>query len=362
MILRSLTLQHFRSYKKAEFTFSPTTTVILGMNTAGKSNLLESLFLLASGKSFRAEKDLQMIAFGAPFARVLGVIEGDDGTEHLEVAITDTNTAGSGRAYAKKLLRNGVPKRRSDFAGTLPALLFVPSDLDIITSSPSNRRHFLDAVLEVTDRNYRVAQIAYEKALRQRNALLELVKETGVRNAKQFAYWDELLISHGNYITKKREELIAYFLETKKSLIEFSIEYDHSKISEERLLQYRFQEEASGNTLVGPHRDDFSVFLIQRGVSKDVRSFGSRGQQRLVILQLKLLQLTYMEKVLGERPLLLLDDIFSELDQGHIEDVLEVIKLQQTVLSTTHEEFLKVGLPDQTKIIELEKDTDKVIA
>lgn len=356
MILRSLTLQHFRSYDKATFEFSPTTTVILGMNTAGKSNLLESLFLLASGKSFRAEKDVQMIKFGSPFARVLGVVDGEGGTEHLEVAITDTNAAGSGRAYAKKLLRNGVPKRRSDFAGILPALLFVPSDLDIITSSPTNRRHFLDAVLEITDREYRVAQIAYEKALRQRNALLETVKDTGLRNTKQFSYWDELLIKNGGYITEKREELLAYLLETKKALIDFSLTYDHSKISEERLLEYRVQEEASGNTLVGPHRDDFSIFLLQSGVSKDVKSFGSRGQQRLVVLQLKLLQLTYMEKILGERPLLLLDDIFSELDQGHIEDVLAVIKLQQTVLSTTHEEFLKVGLPDQTKIIELEKE------
>ncbi len=353
MILNSVTLRDFRSYTKSTFTFSPDVTVILGRNTAGKSNLLESLFLLSSGKSFRAEKDIQMIRFGQSVARVTGELEGKDGKEVLEVVITDPKMIGEGRMLSKRLLQNGVARRRSDFAGILPALLFVPSDLDIITSSPSHRRHFLDSVLEITDRQYRISQIAYEKALRQRNALLETVKETGYRNEKQFSYWDELLIKNGSYITKMREELIEYFREEEKSLLRFSVTYDHSKISEERLEQYRVQESASGVTLVGPHRDDFFVELVDGDMEKDVRYFGSRGQQRLVILQLKLLQLSYMEKMLGERPLLLLDDIFSELDQGHIEDVLKVIQMQQTVLSTTHEEFLHHGISENGKVINL---------
>lgn len=356
MILRSLELQNFRSYNKASFTFSEETTVILGKNTAGKSNLLESIFLLASGKSFRAEKDTQMIRFGTHMARITGIVEGKEDTERLEVVVTDMQSTGQGRNLSKKLLRNGVPRRRSDFAGILPALLFVPSDLDIITSSPSHRRNFLDSVLEITDRNYRVSQIAYEKALRQRNALLETVKDTGYRNEKQFAYWDELLIKNGGYITKKRQEIINYFKSERKDLLDFTVTYDHSVISEDRLEQYRSQESSSGLTLVGPHRDDFFVELIEDGIKKTVRSFGSRGQQRLVILQLKLLQLSYMEKILGERPLLILDDIFSELDQEHIEDVLDVIKLQQTVLSTTHEEFIHNTITPQTKVIELGKE------
>ena len=356
MILENVKLSHFRSYTKASFTFSKDITIILGKNTAGKSNLIESLFLLATGKSFRAEKDIQMIHFGESVARVSGEVVGTDGKEMLEVVVTDPDAFTGTRVMSKRLIHNGVARRRSDFAGILPALLFVPSDLDIITSSPSKRRDFLDSVLEITDRQYRLSLTAYEKAIRQRNALLETVKEMGVRNEKQFSYWDELVIKNGTYITKMREELLEYFNTEKKSLLDLTVTYDHSYISEERLLQYRAQESASGVTLVGPHRDDFYVDLVQGKEKKNAKTYGSRGQQRLVILQLKLLQLSYMEKVLGERPLLLLDDIFSELDQGHIEDVLDVITKQQTVLSTTHEEFLGRGVEKNAVILQLEKE------
>jgi DNA replication and repair protein RecF len=355
MTLHTLSLQNFRSYEKATFTFAPGVTVILGPNTAGKSNLIEALYLLSSGKSFRAEKDIQMISFGQGIARVKGEIEEKEGIEVLEVMITDVQQVQATRSFTKRFLVNGVPKRRVDFAGSLPVLLFVPSDLDIITSSPSHRREFLDAVLELTDRQYRAAKIAYDKALRHRNALLDLVQETGIRNEEQFSYWDELLITNGQYLTRMREELIAFIDEQTKTLLPFGVTYDKSTISRERLEQYKGAEAGAGVTLVGPHRDDFFVQLETAGGLQDVRSFGSRGQQRLVVLQLKLLQLSYMEHALGERPLLLLDDIFSELDADHIKEVLQIINQQQTILTTTHQEFLASGLPEETKVIELGK-------
>lgn len=357
MIARSLSLQHFRSYSKDTFTFSPEITVIIGANTAGKSNLIEALFLLATGKSFKAEKDTQMIQFGNQTGRVIGEIEIGGEKERLEVALADS---GSGlRAYSKRFFVNGVARRRVDFAGIMPALLFVPSDLDIIVSSPSQRRGFFDTVLEMTDKSYRVATTAYEKALRHRNALLDLARETGFRSQEQFEYWDHLLIENGSYITKKREELINYFNEQDKSLLSFIATYDRSVVSKERLEQYKGAEAGSGVTLVGPHRDDFYVDILDdSGEQKNVKHFGSRGQQRLVVLQLKLLQLSYIEKILGERPLLLLDDIFSELDTEHIKDVLQVITKQQTIITTTHKEFLANDLPKQTVLIELKKKND----
>lgn len=294
-----------------------------------------------------------MIQFGNQTGRVIGEIEADGEKEKLEVALAEGGTGT--RAYSKRFFVNGVARRRVDFAGIMPALLFVPSDLDIIVSSPSQRRGFFDTVLEMTDRQYRLASVAYEKALRHRNALLDLAKETGVRSKEQFVYWDHLLIENGSYITKMREELIDYFNEEEKSLLPFVATYDKSIVSKERLEQYKGAEAGSGVTLVGPHRDDFFVDIVDElGVQKNVKHYGSRGQQRLVVLQLKLLQLAYIEKILEERPLLLLDDIFSELDTEHIKDVLQVITRQQTIITTTHKEFLANSLPKEALLIELE--------
>lgn len=352
MLLRSISVQHFRNYKQSAFHFSKDTTVIIGPNAAGKSNLVEAINLLSSGTSFRAERDTQMIQFGESLARVKGQITKDSEKDTLEVVIVD-NIQSSARSFTKKLLVNNLSKRRADFAGILPILLFVPSDLDIIISSPSHRRKFLDAVLETVDRQYRLCSIAYDKALRQRNALLGIVKETGVRNHEQFIYWDNLLIENGSYLTKKREELINYLNTHEQSLLKCQTTYDKSTVSQERLKQYLGPEVASGVTLVGPHRDDFSVDIIKNGEKRNAKSYGSRGQQRLVVLQLKLLQLAYMEEVLGQRPLLLLDDIFSELDKEHIQDVLKIITKQQTILTTTHKEFLASKIDKEVEKIEL---------
>lgn len=345
MLLTSLSLQNFRSYTKSQFSFDQETTFVVGPNTAGKSNLLEAIFFLASGKSFRAEKDIQCIQFGKEIARITGKI---DDTK-LEVMLTQGFVGGK-PAPMKRYLVNGVPKRRVDFSGHLSAVLFAPSDLDMIIGGPTLRRRFLDAVLEQVDRGYRVATTTYEKALRQRNALLQIARETGKRSEKQFAYWDELLITNGQIITKKREAFISFINDAKKDVFDCMLVYDHSLISEQRLLQYKDAEMGSGVTLVGPHRDDFHILMDK---DNDVKTYASRGQQRLVVLQLKMLQLTYMENALSFRPLLLLDDIFSELDAGHIKLVMGMIGKQQTIVTTTHEEFIGKTDSKQALVIKL---------
>jgi len=351
MILQQLSLQNFRSYKKAEFSFSPQTTFIIGENTTGKSNLIEAISYLSRGKSFRAEKEIQVIRFGADIARVQGKVNGEDSLK-LETIFALLPSENGEQFFQKRYLVNGLPKRRVDFAGQLPSVLFTPEDLEIIIASPSVRRSFLDTVLEQVDREYRIALSAYMKALRQRNALLEHARETGQRKAEQFSYWDDLLILNGQLITKKREAFIEFLNTQKKELVECEVLYDHSRISPERLHQYKDAEVAAAATLVGPHRDDFCVSIPVGKEKKDVRFFGSRGQQRLVILQLKLLQLSFMEQYLGARPLLLLDDIFSELDNRHIAHVLDLIGRQQTIITTTHEEFLNAQ-QQNGKVIQL---------
>ena len=352
-MLKSIYLQNFRSYEKSEFKFNEDLTVIIGPNTSGKTNIIESVFLLATGKSFRAEKDTDMIGFGKDLARVKGKVR----DVNLEVIITNGNLGG-GKSHFKKFLVNEVAKRKVDFVENFAAVLFSPEDLEIIVDSPSIRRKFLDNVLEQVDREYRLAFTAYSKALRQRNALLEKTRETNTRNEKQFEYWDNLVIENGNLITKKRQEFIDFVNNEAKDIFDFATFYDKSEISKQRLLQYKEAEIAAAVTLVGPHRDDFSVSMFNntRKTTHDVKSFGSRGQQRLAILQLKILELLYIEKKLGFRPVLLLDDIFSELDEGHISLVLEMINLQQTIITTTHEEFIPSGILKKMQVIKLTKE------
>ena len=350
MILKNIFLQDFRSYEKQQFSFE-NTTLIIGPNTSGKTNLIEAICLLSTGKSFRTEKDIQMLRFGEAIARVKG--SSDD--EELEVVIT--NGLVNGKSQYKKFLVNGVAKRRVDFAGNFLSVLFSPQDLDIIIDSPGLRRNFLDEVLEQVDRGYRVAAISYSKALRQRNALLEATRETGMRNQKQFEYWDNLVIENGNIITQKREEFINFANSAVKDIFDFVINYDKSTISKERLLQYETQEIASAVTLVGPHRDDFSVSMFGDGSSTmhDIKFFGSRGQQRLAILQLKILELLFVEEKMGNRPVLILDDIFSELDAIHINLIFDEIGKQQTIMTTTHKEFVPKDLLKSRKIINFTK-------
>ncbi len=338
MILENIALQNFRSYTKSNFSFSPGTTVIVGPNTSGKTNFIEAIYLLATGKSFRAEKDVELIRFGEELGRVKGKI---DDTE-LEVVLT---------TQLKKYLVNGVAKRRVDFVGNLTAVLFSPADLEIIIDSPGIRRNFLDQAIIQVDREYRQAHLIYTKAIRQRNALLQKAKETGIRNQKMFDYWDNLVILHGQIITNKREEFIAFINKSKKYVFELFITYDKSVISKERLLQYKDAEVGAGVTLVGPHRDDFLVFM---DADKEVKSFGSRGQQRLAVLQLKLLEMQHIEETTGKKPLLLLDDIFSELDNGHIQMVSQMIGKNQTILTTTHKEFVGNKFLKEASMIELE--------
>ena len=311
MLLSHLSLQNFRNYTKASFDFNKQTTLVVGPNTSGKSNFIEALVMLSGGKSFRAEKDTDMIAFNQEVGRVCAEVQkGLEEIERLEVVLSTGIL--EGKSPSKRFLLNKVPKRRIDFAGILPLVLFSPEDLDILTGPPGVRRNFLDDVLEQTDRDYRIAATEYSKGLRQRNALLEQVRETGVRNQKVFEYWDNLLIKNGSCITQKRKEFLEYVNLSRKDIFDFVSEYDASIISEERLLKYKEAEERSGVTLVGPHRDEVIFYMNDRSLTtRDVKVFGSRGQKRLAILQLKLLQLSYIEKILGERPMLLLDDIFS---------------------------------------------------
>lgn len=316
--------------------------------------MIEAVYLLSSGKSNRSEKDNQLMQFGKSIARIKGKI-GDDELE-LIIASTPTNF------LQKKYMVNGVSKTRANFSGRMPVVLFTPLDLDIVAGQPGVRRKFLDEVLEQTDHDYRLTHISYTKAVRQRNALLEEVQETGVRDEERFSYWDNLVIKNGQVITKKRKELLEYINKTKKELFEFELIYDSSVISTERLLQYKNAEVGAGVTLVGPHRDEVIIKYKNKFSknSEEVRYFGSRGQQRLVSLELKLAQIELIKEKTENQPILLLDDVFSELDSSNINHVLDLMNTYQTIATTTHKEFIGKDMLENMKMIELESENREV--
>lgn len=367
MLLTSIKLENFRSYESAQFDFSPAVTLIVGKNAAGKTNLLEAISMLATGKSFRAGHDREAIRFNEELARITGVTLEDK----LEFVLTTGLVDGSPLPL-KRLLVNGVPRRLVDFAGKLRVVLFWPEHLELVTDSPSLRRRYLDMVLVQVDREYYRNLLSYERGLRQRNRLLDLIN-VGSASRSQLLFWDQLLVKAGGYITDKREEYIDFVNRTQiindSSRLaspvgglrsNYNIIYDKSIISENRLAQYEKEEVAAKATLVGPHRDDFiitkhSVSRIREGSfasaqddnNIELSKYGSRGEQRLAILWLKLAELEFIKEKTGDRPVLLLDDIFSELDEEHRKLVVDLIAKQQTIMTSAESDIIdKLGLGD----------------
>jgi DNA replication and repair protein RecF len=352
MILSNLQLQNFRSFRKKELKFSSGTTLVVGPNTSGKTNLLEAIYLLATGKSFRAGVEAEMIHYGQEVARVKGQVKGEEGRDNLEIVLT-TGQVGGERAAKKRYLLNGNGKRMVDFVGQLRCVLFGPEDLEIIINSPSIRRDYLDSVLEQVDRDYRRASLSYKKGLRQRNKLLEQIRDEGKPRSILF-FWDKLLLENGAVITQKREAFLNFVNEQPDYFGQLNLGYDKSIISPQRLEKYEKAEVAAGITLVGPHRDDFVVGIKnQESGIRNLHRYGSRGEQRTAVFSLKLAELEFFAEKTNERPVLLLDDIFSELDHERRGHLLEVIPKQQTIMTTTDIHLVDPAYRRKVQIIEL---------
>jgi len=366
MIITVINLSSFRRFSKETFSFSSHTTIIVGANASGKTSILEAIYLLALGKSFRAERDIDCIAFEKDMARINGTMKhSNDETMKLEMILTQGEVTGIKTPF-KKCILNGVSKRMVDFIGNLKVVLFWPQDLELVTYSPSLRRRYLDYVLSQVDREYRRTLVSYERGLRQRNSLLEAIRERGASRS-QLLFWDQLLIKQGEYITSKRGEYISFVSNfkfpsaswrTNFKTLSYQLTYDSSIISRQRLDQYADAEVAAAVTLVGPHRDDMK-FKIQNSKFKskeefiDLSEFGSRGEQRLAVLWLKLAELSYIEKTTGEKPVLLLDDVLSELDHKHRHEIFSIMGQQQTILTITDRHFIEKDQLEDAKIIEL---------
>ena len=343
-----LELVDFRNYTSRILDFDEGVNVICGKNASGKTNLLEAVYLLGTGNSFKAKVIDEMVRFGQELGRVRGKQSGEDKRD-LEVVVTKGMVVGV-KTLKRKYLIDGTSKRKRDYVGYLPVVLFRPEDMDMLTGGPDLRRTFMDEVLCQVNESFARSLSVYTQALRRRNKLLDAIRD-GAVNRYSLAFWDGLLVKHGNVLSVERENLLDHInsLWKRSELFnDLKIIYDKSVISEARLAQYKDEELAAGYTLVGPHKDDFRVVTND---DRDLGIYGSRGEQRMVVLALKLGEIYFSEEKTGDKPLLLLDDIFSELDDIHKKEVLRVMSGRQVLVTTANEEDL--SLFDKAKVIEL---------
>ncbi len=395
MNIKSLKLKNFRSHKSSTFEFSPT-TVIIGKNTAGKTNILEAIYILSGGKSFRAHHDKDTIREGTDFTSIEASVSNNSPSpiegEGRPARNASQREAGGGEGerteiinlkvifslqkgyLSKKFLVNGVGRSQFNFTSNFISSLFTPHDIELITDSPSVRRKYIDSILYQAHKNYKHAITTYERALKHRNKMLYDMREGNKSyKATDFDYFNNILIEQGSIVTSFREEFVDYVNKSKKDIFDFTFYYDKSVMSTERLFKYHFEEQAAGVTLVGPQRDDFKFYFPTSkavannpsplrgegaqgaGEGRPIQEFGSRGEERLTIFQLKVLEINYLRKTTDEQPVLLLDDIFSELDDANIHKVFDLLPEQQTIITTTHHEFVpkRILSKQDVSIIEL---------
>ncbi len=334
MFLKRIKLTNFRNYPGCDFNFKTPITVLVGNNAQGKTNLLESIYFLATTKSTRADEDEELIKSGEDFLRVEGEL---DSQLKLEVAMQVLEYG-----LKKRVKVNGIPKRVIDYAQNLAVVMFSPDDINLVAGAPSLRRAHIDQVLSQGDKSYKRDLAHYENVLVRKNRVLKRIRE-GSSAADELVYWSDQQVLLGALISEKRSAFFEFINGAEKKFGNFSCRYSQNPVTLERLKEYSQREIEAAASLVGPHRDDFKFFLEDLDLAK----FGSRAQSRTAVLDLKLAEVSFFESLLGSRPVLLLDDIFSELDFAHRGHVLNVARLQQTVITAVEPDGeLEKGLSD----------------
>ena len=345
MIIKSIELKNFRNYEDLSISFDEGTNIFFGDNAQGKTNILEAAYISGTTKSHKGSKDKEMIRFGEEEAHIRTIVK--KGTSGMEKEYQIDMHLKHNRS--KGIAINKVPiKKASELFGILNMVFFSPEDLNIIKNGPAERRRFLDSELCQLDKIYLSDLTNYNKILIQRNKLLkDMVYRPDLRDT--LSVWDLQLVETGKKIIKRRKDFIRELNE-----IVYGIHYKISGEREELFLKYEpsiddifFEDELNHakerdmklcQTSVGPHRDDM-LFSI-KGV--DIRKFGSQGQQRTSALSLKLSEIELVKKTIHETPILLLDDVLSELDSNRQNYLLNNIYDIQTMITCTGlDEFVK---------------------
>jgi len=349
--LSQLILENFRSYHRRDFEFGPKTNLVLGPNGSGKTNLLEAIYFLSCGKSFRSSALSQLICWDKPFTSVRGRITKDSEPAELEVQLIKEPAKIS---LSRKFIIDQVATSRPKYLGVLKTVVFEPEDIRLVTGSPNRRREYLDSVFTATQWRYAQALSQYHRALKHRNELLDLIRQAKSQRSELF-YWDQSLIKNANIIHTFRQNFIkslnTFFQDHSFSEIQtLSLNYHPSVLTQEKLEKNYSLDLNLGYTQAGIHRDDFSFDnSVFSAADKNLAFWGSRGQQRLAVLALRLGQINYLEETYSQKPILLLDDIFSELDPEHRQLVVDICHKYQTIFTSADESVIAI-LPDSAKI------------
>lgn len=325
MILRKLRLLNFRNYAQLELSFSPTLNFFCGANAQGKSNLLEAVHCLSLTRSFRTSVDQELLQFGAATGEVAGEYVDPLGTEHLLTIVYRREQAKQISLDRKRLNSHAA------LVGKFPLVLFSPESHRITAGAPAERRRFMDVLLSQGSQVYLADLQEYSRILRQRNALLAQLYKSAAHTATcTLTAWDESLAVYGCKIIQARHQFVqenanllqqAYaHIAASSHLLQLAYrsQFDTLRIDEmtpqqflARLGEYRGREKQRGQTLVGPHRDDLELSIN----GADLRRYGSRGEHKSAIMALKMLETEYLKKKLNTAPIILLDDLISELDE-----------------------------------------------
>jgi DNA replication and repair protein RecF len=376
MHLAHLSLTNFRNYVRSELDFSASITVLQGANAQGKTNLLEAIYYLATAESPRTGSDRELINWLANeehpiFARLEGRIDGSEALREVSIVLLETD-----ENLQKEIRINGVKRRALDLVGQLKVVLFLPEDIDLIAGSPEARRRYLDSAISQIDRAYARSLREYNRVLVQRNSLLRQLRERP-GDPHQLEFWDERLAEQGSRLVASRLRTVAQLDELLQDIhprLSGGTEHLHllyrsslplegangllahrqlpldtapnreaatgtdrpsqagiKEAFRQQLQQRQAEEKERGMTLIGPHRDDLR-FLVG-GV--DMCIYGSRGQQRTIAVALKLAELGFVRSEAGQEPILLLDDVMSELDEERRQYLMDAVHGDQQVIITT---------------------------
>ncbi|EKD63307.1 MAG: DNA replication and repair protein recF [uncultured bacterium] len=344
MFISRLELENFRNFPSLDLNFSEekNLTVLFGENGQGKTNILESIYSLALTRSFRTKNFQDAIMWGREHGRIKGEIANKERTHKLEIAFT------GGPSKQKRLKKEGVTVESKKYLHHLTAVMFSPEDVHIIIGEPDDRRKYLNLIGVQVFRGFLEILVSYNRALKNRNEILKSIAK-GRSKIADLEIWDECLAETGLEIFARRQEILDYIGNKmnakyhelsgnggeidiqRKTYIPLTKEEYLSRLNESQDFDIRMHK-----TNFGPHRDDFMMTLG----GHEIKKFCSRGECRTIVLALKLIEMEFVEGQTGEKPILLLDDVLSELDHKHQEHLIKAISGYQTFLTTTCAEHL----------------------
>lgn len=352
-MIADLRLQHFRSYTDSAFEFSPGVNIVVGPNASGKTNLLEAVLMVARGSSYRV-RDYELVQFGEPWARLDAVLA--DNTSRV-IKLVNEPVPSKTYEIADK------PSKRLTMQHTLPVVLFEPNHLQLLSGSPQQRREYLDDLLEQTKPGYGVLRRQYRRVLAQRNSLLKKASKSPIDTMQLFP-WNVRLSQLAGQIVAARAELSQQiqnrltdlYKELSQTKTDVSITYESRwKVAhyETHMLQ-KLEADTEldhlrGFTGSGPHREDFTVCFAGRPAHETA----SRGEVRTTILALKIIELELLEVTRAQTPLLLLDDVFSELDGKRRRALTDYLQKHQTFITTTDADVVVKHFTEKAKILPL---------